>query len=512
MKIIFASQISSAIKIKGKLQFEIDHKRWLRKKKPSFGDMTKALYFTHGILFEKYAIREVLKILQDKSYIPQNQDSRKLDVYEKEYEKNYLKYNESIGFHIPLVTNGVGNEEYSNGEFIVSARPDGLFDSHILEVKCPLGQLYKKRKEKGEEFDFSKEQFIIPYNYKLQMIIEMLCHKRNKGYFFQYYQPNGWKSFMWNLHDQYFNIRKISKGTRVYKPWINNDDFVLTVLLRGWKEDNEMWRFYQELAEIPSKPQKVNSAKENFEQYRDKMEFIIQNISVSYLMSKGKTKMQAVKICKKLQFGSGFKVGTVTENNGNVIKVVWDNNVESEIMYDDYREGIIHIFNTLHITRKEMRVWDPFFSNLKNGVLDPVFPSDELPIEHVLIELDMSNFIRIQNGKVETRGLRVVENFLRSYTDFAPLKQLSPLKKFLEALPINVLNVYRGKSEDQKKLEKINELLKKNPQMKEDVMNFVKGESKESLYSVDALINILNLDNSKITTRRATLSLHSLKF
>lgn len=505
MPTIYASQIAAAIRIKKKIQFEIEHYNWLNKKKKKFGDMTKALYFTHGNLFEKYAIRTAREIIKEKkndeSFVPQNQEHRNLDIYEKEYENFYLKFSEKVNFHIPSVINGVNNEEYKN-LFTLSARPDGLFTNHVLEVKCPLGQLYKKRKPKDELFDYDKEEFIIPYYYKLQMIIEMLCHKKSKGYFFQYYQPNGWRSFIGNLHHQYFHLKNIMPGTRVYKPWVNNDDFVLTVLDRGYKMDKNMWLYYKELAKIPDRPNKINSTeKEKFEIYRQEMEFILHNISVPYLMQRGKTKFESRSICRKLSFGSGFKVGTVISNNVENMQVNWDNSVSTTITYDDYQEGIVHILNSLHITRKEMYIWNPFFSNIRDGVLDPEFPSAELPVEHVLIELDMSNYIEINDGSVSTKGLNIVENFLNTYTTYAPWNQISNLKTFLEKLPIKVLNVYRGKSKDQKTLDEINEFLKKNPDKKKDVMDFVKGESKDAFYTADAIKNILKLEEKKTSSK-----------
>lgn len=504
MPIIYASQIAAAIRVRKKIQFEIEHGHWQNKKKKTFGDMTKALYFTHGNLFEKYAIRTAIEIIRektnDKLFIPQNQEHRNLDIYEKEYENFYLKYSEKVNFHIPSVINGVSNEEYKTS-FTVSARPDGLFKNHVLEVKCPLGQLYKKKKPKDQVFDYENEEFIIPYYYKLQMIIEMLCHKKNKGYFFQYYQPNGWRSFIGNLHHQYFHLKTIRPGTRVYKPWVNNDDFVLTVLDRGYKMDKNIWMYYKELAKIPVRPNKINNTeKENFENYRQEMEFILHNINVPYLMKKGKTKLEARSISRKLHFGSGFKVGTVISNNGETMQVKWDKSTSTTITYDDYQEGIIHILNSLHITRKEMYIWNPFFSNIKEGVLDPDFPSAELPLEHVLIELDMSDYIKINETSVTTKNLHVVENFLQAYTMYAPWKEISGLKLFLENLPIKVLDVYRGKSKDQKTLDEINEFLRKNPEKKKDVMDFVKGESRDCFYTADAIKNILKLEKKETST------------
>ena len=501
MPIIYASQIAAAIRVRKKIQFEIEHGNWLNKKKKTFGDMTKALYFTHGNLFEKYAIRTAREIIREKtndeSFVPQNQEHRNLDVYEKEYENFYLKFSEKVNFHIPSVINGVGNEEYKSS-FTVSARPDGLFKNHVLEVKCPLGQLYKKKKPKEEVFDHDREEFIIPYYYKLQMIIEMLCHKKNKGYFFQYYQPNGWRSFIGNLHHQYFHLKNIMPGTRVYKPWVNNDDFVLTVLDRGYKMDRNIWSYYKELAKIPDRPNKISSTdKENFENYRQEMEFILHNINVPYLMKKGKTKLEARSISRKLHFGSSFKVGTVIINNEKSMQVKWDNSTSTTITYDDYQEGIIHILNSLHITRKEMYIWNPFFSNIKEGVLDPDFPSAELPLEHVLIELDMSDYIKINETLVTTKNLDDVEKFLQAYTMYAPWREISNLKFFLENLPTKVLNVYRGKSKDQKTLDEINEFLEKNPDKKKDVIDFVQGKSKDAFYTADAIKNILKLEKKE---------------
>ena len=188
MPIIYASSVSSAIKSKTKFNFFLNHTKWLLKKKSTFGDLTKVLYFSHGNLFEKYAIIECRKIIDkmynNLSFIPQEESERELDIFEKEYARMYLTYNAHKNFSF-LETKGVKNETYQNG-YTVSARPDGLFNNHVLEVKCPFGQLYKVRGSGQTEngFDYSKEQFIIPFQYKLQMIIEMLCHGKSKGFFF----------------------------------------------------------------------------------------------------------------------------------------------------------------------------------------------------------------------------------------------------------------------------------------------------------------------------------------
>lgn len=513
MPTIYASSVSSAIKSKSKFNFLLNYKKWLNKKKPTFGDLTKVLYFSHGNLFEKYAIIECRKII-DKMYngltfIPQAESERELDIFEKEYARMYLKYNAHRNFSF-LETKGVKNETYQNG-YTVSARPDGLFDNHILEVKCPLGQLYKVKGSGQTEngFDYSKEQFIIPFQYKLQMIIEMLCHGKSKGFFFQYYEPNGWKSFFHHIHYQYWNVDKLEVGDRVYKPWVNHDDPVFTVLLRGYKINTSIWKYYQELSSIPNIILKTNgkvdmTQKESFEQYRDKMEYILNNININRMVELGFTRQQAEEIKTKLQVGSGLKAGFVYKNKMKLY-IDWGNDLEL-VNYKDYQLGIIHIMKTIYIPRKNLYKWKAFRQNLDNNLMTPTFPEYISPIEHVLIEFDMSEYIKvIQFGNarpaIQTRGLDIVHTFLKEYDNPNSLenlwKMVKPLKKFLEQLPIKVLNTYRGQSQTQKDLEFIKDFIKKNPEKYTELKDYIRGKSKETLISVDTLKNLFNMEQKQ---------------
>ncbi len=509
LKMIYASSISSAIKTKSKFNFILNHKNWLNKKKPRFGDLTKALYFSHGNLFEKFAIAECLKVVEKLypglKFIPQQEDERELDIYEREYARNYNKYNANKNFSFVQV-NGVKNEVYQNK---VSARPDGLFNDHILEVKCPLGQLYKVKGsgQTPEGFDYSKEEFIIPFQYKLQMIIEMLCHGKSKGFFFQYYQPNGWKSFFRRLHEQYWNVDQLQVGDRVYKPWINEDDPVLTVLLRGYKINPRIWEYYQELNDLPSlgmKNGKVDmTQKESFELQRDKMVYILNNLNVDRMVERGFTRSQAQEIKKKLVLGSGMKAGWVYKNKNNLY-IDWNDSFEY-VDYKTYQKGLIHLMKNIYIPRKFLYKWKAFRQNLDNGMMSREFPDYVSPIEHVLIELDMSKYIRVikfgdAKPAVQTRNLDIIHDFIREYQnpDYNKLwKMVKDLKVFLENLPINVLHVYRGESQTQKDIKFIKEFLKNNPEKYNELKDYVRGKPKETLISVDALRTLFGLEQKQ---------------
>ena len=497
--IIYASSAASAIRTKQKYNFILNHNKWLNKKKPLFGDLTRALYFAHGNLFEKYAIMECIPIINNLypglTFKPQEEKERELDIFEREYANMYLKYNAHKNFSFREII-GVKNEKYTNG-YTVSARPDGLFNNHVLEVKCPLGQLYKKRGSGQTErgFDYSKEEFIIPYQYKFQMIIEMLCHKKTKGFFFQYYEPNGWKSFYHHLHSQYWNVDQLKRFDRVYKPWINSDDSVFTILHRGYKINPNIWKYYQTLVNIPDITLKPNGKvdtkqKDSFEAHRDEMEFILSNINVDRMVKDGYTRREAMNIKRKLTIGSGMKVGTVYKNEEGQINIDWGGDAMEWMSYKQYQLGITHLMKHIYISRKDIYTWETFINNLPS--MSSKFPDVVSPIEHVLIELDMSKYIQVDKDNVSTKDLDVFHDFLKKYNgDSETLwKMVKPLKKWLEDLPIKVLHVYRGQSQSQKDIEFIKMFLKDNPEKYNELLNYIEGKSEDTLISVEAIKKI----------------------
>jgi len=245
------------------------------------------------------------------------------------------------------------------------------------------------------------------------------------------------------------------------------------------------------------------SQKESFELQRGKMVYILNNLNVDRMVEIGFKRSQAEEIKKKLVLGSGMKAGWVYKNKNNLY-IDWNDSLEY-VNYKTYQKGLIHLMKNIYIPRKFLYKWRAFRQNLDNGMMSRNFPDYVSPIEHVLIEFDMSEYIRVVrfgNAKpaIQTKGLDIIHDFIREYknSDYNKLwKMVKTLKVFLENLPVKVLNVYRGQSQTQKDIEFIKEFLKKNPEKYTELKDYVKGKPKNTLISVDALRTLFGIEQKQ---------------
>ena len=213
---------------------------YYNKNKPIFPKKTKILFMPGGNVFEDYVLTTMQRLINKGSVQRQFNRDEIPRVYEKDLlsrlgRQNYV--NESRdGF-----SNQISEDLTLFGRRII-CRTDGLLPDYILEAKVPFGKLYKEHgsgtiiKEDGsKEYDKTKEIFEIPIHYKLQMLIQMNCYKRKKGYFGQYYIFKNWKSFTDLLKTQYLKLDRgatLMAGEVIYKSSLDKTQPIWTIIER----------------------------------------------------------------------------------------------------------------------------------------------------------------------------------------------------------------------------------------------------------------------------------------
>lgn len=349
--------------------------------------------------------------------------------------------------------------------YTISSRPDGYYgDDHIIEIKCPWGNLYKDKNSPVGNGD-GEEIFTIPTHYRLQMFLEMLVHDRRKGYFFQYYDPSGWQNFVRHLCNQINNITELQRDDRVYKPWVDVDTNMTTIMnrvvtkLKALKLEYEdrWWRYCQVTANLPKpKSNRTDDKLEYDEKFLKRAYNLMQVTTAEKLDDWGFGEVAIKTIMQTLTFGSSFKVGSITEHDTDQekIHVVWDVVKDNDLNvyldgfyecldYDQFRVGYLHILRTLttSIRRKDPKDWRAWEFDLKDGAISPEPPNPYSYPEAVLLELDLSD------DKVWQSIIDALRNFLldlKYKADFTQRNYFKELIKTLENLKINFIGKHSG--------------------------------------------------------------------
>ena len=87
------------------------------------------------------------------------------------------------------------------------------------------------------KFDKTNEEFIVPPNYMVQLIIEMSAYNKRKAYFGQLYSFKGWYSIASFFNLQYNQIMRggrypFRQGAIVYTPCLERDTAIYTMVKR----------------------------------------------------------------------------------------------------------------------------------------------------------------------------------------------------------------------------------------------------------------------------------------
>lgn len=219
---------------------------YYNKVKPLFPNRTKILFMPGGNVFEDFVLQQMEKTLREENLLGKDSIRRQFnrDEIPRIYEQDLLarlrrqnfRYESREGF-----TNETSEDLKLFGRKVVS-RTDGLLSTHVVEAKVPFGKLYKKfgsgtivQEDGTKRYDKTQEIFEIPVHYKLQMLIQMNCYNRRKGYFGQYYIFENWKSFTDLLKSQYEKLQRgasLMTGTTIYRPTLDKTTPILTVLKR----------------------------------------------------------------------------------------------------------------------------------------------------------------------------------------------------------------------------------------------------------------------------------------
>lgn len=213
---------------------------YFNKNKPIFPTKTKILFMPGGNVFEDYVLTTMQRLINKGSVQRQFNRDEIPRVYEKDLlsrlgRQNYV-HESRDGF-----SNQISEDLNLFGRRII-CRTDGLLPDYILEAKVPFGKLYKQygsgtiiKEDGSKEYDKTKEIFEIPIHYKLQMLIQMNCYKRKKGYFGQYYIFKNWKSFTDSLRTQYLKLDRgvtLMTGEVVYKSSLDKTQPIWTIIER----------------------------------------------------------------------------------------------------------------------------------------------------------------------------------------------------------------------------------------------------------------------------------------
>jgi hypothetical protein len=377
---------------------------FLTKKRISFPFKTDILYFAHGNIFEPEAMHYFLTMCPSlKGYTPQ----KVVEHAYNEYEKNYATYLQRASFvHEPQ--EGVDTAKYYGIQnIILSSRPDGLTDTHVIELKCPFGSMYQKN-----------ETFVIPTKYKLQLVVEMLCHKRKSAYFLQYYEPKGWTMFIRELVVQYKTLRNtgdLKPQCVVYKPWRSTREHVLNIIKQvkkklGVSVDTsaaERWEKYLlDFGEIEIGDEETIPFDKK---YRDIFMHTIRMTSPERLKPYFNM-LETEIIMHTLSFGQDFKRGTLINIDDGCMTIMWEGRPNH---FDNYREkmsiqrfldGYLHIVRSLNQSiKRKSESWYAWEKELYGNQLSEMpklgyqeavlcemhLPQDLSPLEEFLDDLHL---------------------------------------------------------------------------------------------------------------------------
>jgi len=348
--------------------------------------------------------------------------------------------------------------------YIISSRPDGYYgDEHIIEIKCPWGNLYKAKNSPVGNGD-GEEIFTIPTHYRLQMFLEMLVHGRRKGLFFQYYNPSGWQNFVRHLCNQVNNITELDKDDRVYKPWVDVDTNMTTVMNRVVNKlkllnpanEDKWWRYCKIVGSLPRPVSNRTDDKLLYDERYVKRAYYVMQVTTREKLDDWFNEVEIKTIMQTLTFGSSFKVGSIVEHDedNERIHIVWDvvrdNNLNVYVDgfyewmdYDQFRVGYLHILRSLttSIRRKNPEDWRAWEFDLKDGAISPEPPTPFSYPEAVLMELDLSD------DDIWKGIIFALRNFLldlKYKDDFRERNYYKELITVLENLPVKFIAKHSG--------------------------------------------------------------------
>ena len=408
-----------------KLDRNIKMLNYINRKK-SMPFRLQILYFPHGNINEDYAMELLKPYIDLKGYRRELKEGEAFNTLETEYVKrmnsNQRKFEKA---------EGVGSEVYNFDtiDFQINARPDGITDTHVIELKCPVGGLYL-------ENNLPK----IPRQYKLQMIVEMLCHKRSNAYFLQYYTPIGWYSLVQYMTEQY-NSDKIEAGSIVYKPFISPGEHVVNIINKVEKKVANFRSYYEDIVgDIEIKGNKAVID----ELYMDKIMNLIR-LTDDESLKPYFNKAERETIMQTLSFGKDFKYGEVISHDGDYIKIKWqgrknrnnvvlDNNTES-IPIPRFKRGYITIIKDIMQTVKKDKDID--ILNWSRN-LSPTPTLAKLPnppdSEYAIIEMNLP-----LGSKEKIRNFLLTLNKRSVKADSKTSKEFQELSDFLDAIEPRVI-------------------------------------------------------------------------
>ena len=348
--------------------------------------------------------------------------------------------------------------------YIISSRPDGYYgDEHVIEIKCPWGNLYKAKNSPVGDGD-GEEIFTIPTHYRLQMFLEMLVHGRRKGLFFQYYDPSGWQNFVRHLCNQVNNIMELKKDDRVYKPWVDVDTNMTTVMSRvvnklktlNPENEDKWWRYCKIVASLPKPKSNRTDDKLAYDEAYVKRAYYLMQVTTREKLDDWFNEVEIKIIMQTLSFGSSFKVGSVVEHDEDQerVHIVWDSVKDNNLKvyldgfyewvdYDQFRVGYLHILRSLttSIRRKNPADWRAWEFDLKDGAISPEPPNPYSYPEAVLMELDLSE------DEVWSSIIIALRSFLldlKYKADFRQRNYYTELITVLENLPVKFIAKHSG--------------------------------------------------------------------
>lgn len=441
---ISASDISSFFaKSMSNLDRNIKMKDFVSRSRKRFPFRLKIMYFPHGNIFENDAM-ELFKA----SGVNMN-GYRREKIDGAPFNKKELKYAKYIGRPETAfeASDGVELTSYLGLPLTLKSRPDGITNTHVIELKCPIGSLYT-----------NEGKPTIPRQYKMQMIVEMLCHNRQKAYFLQYYQPLGWYSFVKNMVNQY-NEDKIDINTTVYKPWRSPDEHV-TNIINAVNKKVDPNKFYNYCIKTVGRFEIKGDKAEIDLRYSDIVLNLLR-LTTPERLREFFNEYDTEVIMQTLSFGKDYKCGVVKGYSNNNIIVEWegqinrdgvllDNHIET-MTIERFKAGYVYMIKDIMQTINSKSVaWESWARDISssNPSLSELPPVDNG--KYVLCEMEYPNNIR-----------PYLEQFLQALKNkdipsgSRRMKYFDDLASFLDSIPFKVIKEGEKQVVGQKKIESL---------------------------------------------------------
>ena len=385
-------------------KFEREWKKLQRQEDKYFGifnTKTLAIYFAHGKVREEQAWNSLMSLLSGEA-TRESKRAQAFNIHEKAYaERDPLLKLAPYAFE---GNEGIEAETFTFAPYDLRAKPDGLIGDHVIEIKCPVGNLPK----------------VIARNYKLQMFTEMACHNRRKTYFYQYYEPAGWYYFFKYLCDQYYNLQNLKPLDVVYRPWFDNDYSMLVIFRRAEKVlytldtthlrlVNLFWEYCMKEERLPRpKGKDTPKDKDDWDVNRSAAISLIMNITEDKLMAHGFSRWESRCIIDALCMeGNDMKMGHVLELQDGKITILWqgqrsrkddmsrviDKNTgafQEVIDFTRYRRGLVKIMSRMNhqISGRPQEGWLTWAQDMRQGNVTPLpkIPQAKYSLHRVSIQ------------------------------------------------------------------------------------------------------------------------------